>query len=167
MFTAWLRRTRPSRTIAGNWILECGPCGRSFRTRKAVPCRVRDWNRGTHYTAESLPKYRNHGAHRRRQDDDDRAHPLLYGHHAPYRRGARGHGDYGLDGTGAGTRHHDYLRRYDLHLEGHAHQHHRHAWPRGLYGRGGTLAARARRRSRLLRRGCRRAAAVRDGVASG
>ena len=47
------------------------------------------------------------------------------------------------------------------------HQHHRHARPRGLHGRGRALAARARRRGRGVRRGRRRRAAVRDGLAPG
>ena len=32
----------------------------------------------------------------------------------------------------------------------HPHQHHRHAWPRGLHRRGGAFAARARRRGRVF-----------------
>ena len=46
-------------------------------------------------------------------------------------------------------------------------QHHRHARPRRLHGRGRALAARARRRGRGVRRGRRRRAADRDGVAPG
>ena len=46
-------------------------------------------------------------------------------------------------------------------------QHHRHAGPRGLHGRGGALAARAGRRGGVLRLGAGRAAAVGDGVAAG
>ncbi len=51
----------------------------------------------------------------------------------------------GLDGAGAGARHHDHLRRDHLRVERHAHQHHRHAGPRRLHRRGRALAARARR----------------------
>ena len=58
------------------------------------------------------PQHRDHGAHRRRQDDDDRAHPLLHRPHLQDRRGARGRGRDGLDGAGAGARHHDHLRRH-------------------------------------------------------
>ena len=47
------------------------------------------------------------------------------------------------------------------------HQHHRHARPRRLHHRGRAFAARARRRGRLLRRRCRRRAAVGDRVAPG
>ena len=46
-------------------------------------------------------------------------------------------------------------------------QHHRHARPRRLHGRGRAVAARARRRGRGVRRGRRRRAADRDGVAPG
>ena len=47
--------------------------------------------------------------------------------------GARRHG---LDGPGAGARHHDHLRRDDRALEGLLDQHHRHARSRRLHGRG-------------------------------
>jgi elongation factor G len=43
-----------------------------------------------------------------------------------------------------------------------ARQHHRHSRPRGFHGRGGALAARARRRHRGVLRRRRRAAAVRN-----
>ena len=46
-------------------------------------------------------------------------------------------------------------------------QHHRHAGPRRLHGRGRALAARPRRRDRAVRLRRRRPAAVRDGLASG
>jgi simple sugar transport system permease protein len=46
-------------------------------------------------------------------------------------------------------------------------QHHRHAWPRRLHGRGRAVAACARRRGSRVRRGRRRRAAERDGVAPG
>ena len=86
---------------------------------------------------------------------------ILYytGRQLQARRGPRGHGDDGLDGPGAGARHHDHVRRDDLLLEGdpdrraRPDQHHRHAGPRGLHGRGRAVAARARRRGRRLRRG--------------
>ena len=56
------------------------------------------------------------------------------------RRGARRHRDDGLDGAGAGARHHDHLRRDDLLLARPPHQHHRHARPRRLHDRGRALA---------------------------
>src|SRR5262249_44027522 len=59
------------------------------------------------------PQHRDHGPHRRGQDDDDRADPLLHRSHAQDGRGARGRGDDGLDGAGAGARHHDHVRRHD------------------------------------------------------
>ena len=46
-------------------------------------------------------------------------------------------------------------------------QHHRHARPRRLHGRGRAVAARPRRRGRGVRRGRRRRAADRDGLAPG
>ena len=52
-------------------------------------------------------------------------------------------------------------------LERPSDQHHRHAGPRRLHGRGGALAARARRWRRRVRRRRRRRAAVRDGLAAG
>src|SRR5215217_8826900 len=38
-----------------------------------------DRGHGTHGHTREDAQHRNHGAHRRRQDDDDRAHPLLHG----------------------------------------------------------------------------------------
>ena len=55
--TAWQRPTRPSRITAG----------RSRRTPN-----------GTTNPYRSLSQHRHHGSHRCRQDDDDRAHPLLH-----------------------------------------------------------------------------------------
>ena len=83
------------------------------------------------------------------------------------RRGPRRDRDDGLDGPGAGARHHDHVGRDDLPLEGHPHQHHRHAGPRGLHGRGRALAARPRRRRRRVRRRLGRRAAVGDRLAPG
>ena len=96
-----------------------------------------------------------------------RAHPFLYRPRAQDGRSARRRGDDGLDGARARARHHDHLRRDDLHLARHAHQHHRYARPRGLHGRGRALAARARRPRRALRLGRGGAAAVRDRLAPG
>ena len=64
--------------------------------------------------AREDPQHRDHGPHRRRQDDDDRAHPLLHRPHLQDRRGPRGRRDDGLDGAGAGARHHDHVRRDHL-----------------------------------------------------
>ena len=69
---------------------------------------------GTHHTARSVSEYRHHGPHRCREDDDDRAHSVLHGEELQNRRGARRHRDDGLDGAGAGARHHDHVGRDDL-----------------------------------------------------
>ncbi len=113
------------------------------------------------------PQHRDHGPHRRGQDDDDRADPLLHRPLAQDRRGARGRRDDGLDGAGAGARHHDHVRRHHGGVEGPSDQHHRHAGPRRLHRRGRALAARARRRDRAVRLRRRRRAAVRDRLAPG
>ena len=72
-------------------------------------------------------QHRHHGPHRCRQDHGDRAHPVLHGPHPQDRRGARGRRHHGLDGPGAGARHHDHLRRDDRVLARPSHQHHRYA----------------------------------------
>ena len=113
------------------------------------------------------PQHRDHGPHRRGQDDDDRADPLLHRPLAQDGRGARGRRDDGLDGAGAGARHHDHLRGHHGRVGRSSHQHHRHARPRRLHRRGRALAARARRRDRAVRLRRRRRAAVRDGLAPG
>ena len=113
------------------------------------------------------PQHRDHGPHRCGQDDDDGADPLLHGPHPQAGRGARGRRDDGLDGAGAGARHHDHVGRHDGVLARPSHQHHRYARARGLYRRGGAQPARARRRRRRLRLGRRRPAAVRDRLAAG
>src|SRR5439155_1030989 len=56
------------------------------------------------------PEHRDHGSHRRRQDDDDRAHPLLHRPHPQDGRGARGRRGDGLDGAGAGSRDQEHFR---------------------------------------------------------
>ena len=71
----------------------------------------------TQVSARQDPQHRDHGAHRRRQDDDDRAHPLLHRSHLQDRRGPRGRRDDGLDGAGAGARHHDHVRRDHLRVD--------------------------------------------------
>ena len=64
--------------------------------------------------ARTISQHRDHGPYRRRQDHLDRAHPLLYGPHPPRGRGARRRRHDGLDGAGAGARHHHHLRRHHL-----------------------------------------------------
>ena len=59
------------------------------------------------------------------------------------------------------------VRRHHVLVEGPLDQHHRHARPRGLHGRGRALAPRARRRRRRVRRRRRRRAADRDRLAPG
>jgi len=61
-------------------------------------------------------QHRHHGAHRCREDDDDRAHPVLHRHHLQDRRGARRRRGDGLDGAGAGARDHDHVGGDDLFL---------------------------------------------------
>ena len=73
------------------------------------------------------PQHRDHGAHRRGQDHDDRADPLLHRQDLQDRRGPRRLRRHGLDGPGAGARHHDHLRRDHRAVEGPLDQHHRHA----------------------------------------
>ena len=112
-------------------------------------------------------QYRDHGAHRRGQDHDDRAHPLL---HRPYlqdRRGPRGRRGHGLDGPGARARDHHHVRGDHVQVARLLDQHHRHAGPRRLHRRGRALAAGARRCGRGLRRGRGGRAPDRDGLASG
>ena len=112
-------------------------------------------------------EHRHHGPHRCRQDHYDRTDPVLHRDYVQDRRGARRHRRDGLDGAGAGARHHDHVGRDHLFLAGSPDQHHRHARPRGLHRRSRAVAARARRRRRGLRLGRRRRAAVRDGLAPG
>ena len=96
------------------------------------------------------PQHRHHGAHRRRQDDDDRAHPLL--HRQTHKMGEVHEGaavmdwmeqeqERGITITSAAT---------TCEWKRPPHQHHRHARPRGLHGRGRALAARPRRRDRAV-----------------
>ena len=94
---------------------------------------------------------------------------ILYytGPHPQAGRGARGRRDDGLDGAGAGARHHDHVGGDDGRVARPSDQHYRYARARGLYRRGRALPARARRRGRRLRLRRRRAAAVRDRVAPG
>ena len=95
-------------------------------------------------------QHRDHGAHRRRKDHVDRAHPVLYGCDLQDRRSARRHRHDGLDGAGARARHHHHFRRDHRFLEALrqeiSHQYHRYARPRGFHRGSGALAARAGRR---------------------
>src|SRR5262245_33224769 len=127
--TAWRTPTAPSRITAGNGA-----------------------DHAASYPPRGLPQYRDHGAYRRRQDHDHRADPLLHGQEPQDRRGARRRCHHGLDGAGAGARHHHHLGRDHGLLERQAHQHHRHAGPRRFHHRSRALLARARRRGRTARR---------------
>ena len=69
------------------------------------------------YHPRAHAQHRDHGPHRCGQDDGDRAHPLLHGRQLQDRRGPRGRRDHGLDGPGAGARHHHHLRRDELLLD--------------------------------------------------
>ncbi len=113
------------------------------------------------------PQHRHHGPHRCRQDDDHRADPLLHRPHAPDRRGPRRRRHHGLDGAGAGARHHDHERRDDVLLARPPHQHPRHPGARGLHDRGRAQPEGARRGRRRVRLGGRRRATERDRLASG
>ena len=117
--------------------------------------------------ARPRPEHRDHGPHRRGQDHDDRADPLLHRPHPQDGRGARGRRDDGLDGAGAGARHHDHVGGDDRGVARPSHQHHRYARARGLYGRGRAQPPRPRRRGGRLRLRRGRPAAVRDRLASG
>ena len=140
----------------------CGPAGPVFSatTDLRLP-------HAAQVHAREDPEHRDHGPHRRGQDDDDRAHPLLHRPLPQDGRGPRGRGHDGLDGAGAGARHHDHVRGDHLRVGRPPHQHHRHARPRRLHRRGRALAARARRRDRAVRLRRRRRAAVRDRLAPG
>ena len=81
-------------------------------------------------------QHRDRRAHRRRQDDDDRAHTLLLGRRPQDGRGPRRDDRHRLDGAGARARDHDHRRGHLLRLERlvrplegdqAADQHHRHA----------------------------------------
>ena len=98
----------------------------------------------------ALPQYRYQRPHRRRQDDDDRAHPVL---HRPITRSAKSTTarHHGLDGAGqergititsAATT--CFWKGMGNNFPRASHQHHRHPGPRGLHHRGRALHARAR-----------------------
>jgi hypothetical protein len=64
-----------------------------------------------------LPQLRHHGPHRCRQDHDDRAYPVLHRQVPQDRRSPRRRRHHGLDGAGAGARHHDHVGCHDHLLE--------------------------------------------------
>ena len=92
-------------------------------------------------------EHRDHGPHRRGQDDDDRADPLL---HRPHAQDGRGSTRAPRRWTGwrrsrsAGSRSRLRPRRSGAILR----EHHRYARARGLHGRSGAQPARARRSNR-------------------
>ena len=108
-------RTGPTQTSSAR-----GPEGPIFFARAPAPEPTTEiLIDATQVHTRKHPQHRDHGAHRRRQDDDDRAHPLLHRPHLQDRRGPRGRRRDGLDGAGAGARHHDHLRRHHRAVEGH------------------------------------------------
>ena len=143
--------------------------------RQAEATHVKKTTSATQHTNRAVPQHRHQGAHRRRQDHDHRAHPVLHRRLPQDGRGARRRGRHGLDGAGARARHHDHVRRDHLLLEGDGRRaipEHRiniidTPGPRRLHDRGRALDARARRRVHGVRLGRRRAAAVRNRVAPG
>ena len=118
------------------------------------------------------PQHRHHRPHRRRQDDHDRAHPVLHRRDPPDGGRRQGDHDHRLPGRRTGAGDHDRRGGDHLPLEGRGgradhDQHHRHARPRRFHRRGRAVAPRPRRRDRDLfgRRGGR--GAERDGLAAG
>ena len=108
------------------------PDGRSQQGVRALSLvsaggRVEKRSMPRHHPSRAHAEHRHHGAHRCRQDDDDRTDPVLHRDHLQDRRGPRRHRRHGLDGAGAGARHHDHVGRDDLLLARPPHQHHRHA----------------------------------------
>ena len=118
------------------------------------------------HAARQDPQYRHHRAYRRGQDHHDRADPVLHRNVIQDRRGARRQHHDRLHGAGARARHHHHLGRGDLRVERPPDQHHRHAGPHRFQHRGEPQPARARRRGIHHRGRRRRAAAVRDQLAS-
>ena len=129
---------------------------------------------GTQHIHQPLPQHRHRRPCRCRQDHHHRTGAVLHRPVAQDRRGPRRRCGDGLDGAGAGTRHHHHLGGHHMLLGGHgpavptaSRQHHRHARPCRLHHRSGTLAARPGRRGGGVLRHCRRRAAVGNGVAAG
>ena len=97
-------------------------CSTGHIARETAPGFVHSKSRINHGPQDphrALPQHRHLGAHRRRQDHDHRAHPVLHRREPQDRRSARRRRHHGLDGAGAGARHHDHVGRDDLLLEGH------------------------------------------------
>ena len=119
--TRWPSPTRPSPTTAGS----SGPAALPHQ-RRARPTRTTRELISTmaeaHHPPTSPgpdPQHRDHGPHRRGQDHDDRADPLLHRQELQDRRGPRGRRHHGLDGPGAGARHHHHLGRHHLQVARH------------------------------------------------
>ncbi len=158
--------TARSRTTAGNFRARLRPC------ESAAPSELEALADSHITTSQDVPQFRHHGAHRRRQDHDHRAHPVSTpaSHHkiGEVHDGAatmdwmEQEQERGITITSAATTTCWMAGRQDT-----QHQHHRHPRPRRLHHRSRAFAARSRRRRRRLRRQRRRRAADRDRVAPG
>src|SRR6058998_334593 len=139
--------------------------------RSAACCAPTKGKNAAHHAARQDSEHRHHGPHRCRENDYDRAHPVLHRPDLQAGRSPRWHRHDGLDGAGAGARDHHHLRRHHRLLAPPRppapHQHHRHPRARGLHRRGGAFPPGVGRRYYRARRGGRRRAANRDRVAPG
>ena len=87
---------RPARHSPQSRAISCespGPEGPFFCTESGHTHEEADHERDFHAAqvhAREDPQHRDHGPHRRGQDDDDRAHPLLHRPHPQDGRGPRG-----------------------------------------------------------------------------
>ena len=98
--------------------------------RPASPTGIGPAPNGQPLAADDDPQHRDHRPHRRRQDDDHRAHPLLHGRNP--QDGGRRQGEHRHRLPPRGTRARDHDRRGGDHLqvegrERRSDQHHRHA----------------------------------------